>query len=331
MKKVLIIRFSSIGDIVLTTPVIRCVHQQLGAEIHVLTKKSFAGLLEANPYVHKIHIMDKSLREVLPQLKAARFDLILDLHKNMRSFRLQLGLGRPVLTFDKLNWKKWLLTALRIDRLPRIHLVDRYFKGLEPVGVVNDQQGLDYFIPPDAEVNPGEWLAPGHGPYVVAVLGAAHATKQIPVHQLIAILQSVHHPVVLLGGPADQETGERVVVGHFKYPVINLAGKLSIHQSASVIRQSAAVLTPDTGMMHIAAAFRKPIISVWGNTVPAFGMYPYLPPGSPAGNIWEVDDLACRPCSKIGSAKCPRGHFKCMLDHNPQAIGDSIDASCRNM
>jgi ADP-heptose:LPS heptosyltransferase len=330
VKKVLIIRFSSIGDIVLTTPVIRCVHKQLGAEVHVLTKKAFAGLLEANPYVHHIHTMDKSLREVLPHLRAHRFDFIIDLHKNLRSFKLRLGLGRPLYTFDKLNWEKWLLTSLHIDRLPRIHIVDRYFKALEPLGVVNDLEGLDYFIPPNAEINPESWLTPGDAPYVVAVLGAAHATKQIPVHQLIAILQTVNHPVLLLGGPADKETGERVMAGRFSHPVINLAGKLSIHESASVIRQSAAVLTPDTGMMHIAAAFRKPIISVWGNTVPAFGMYPYLPPGSPEGNIWEVQGLACRPCSKIGSANCPKGHFRCMLDQDPQDIGDSIDACCKN-
>jgi ADP-heptose:LPS heptosyltransferase len=95
--------------------------------------------------------------------------------------------------------------------------------------------------------------------------------------------------------------------------VINLCGQLSLAQSASIVGQSARVFTHDTGLMHIAAALRKPIVSIWGSTVPAFGMYPFYPDGLDLNTTLEVKDLSCRPCSKIGYDKCPKGHFRCMV------------------
>lgn len=329
MKKVLLIRFSSIGDIVLTTPVIRCVYEQWGAEVHVVTKKAFGGLLSANPYVHRIHELDNSLEDVINVLKAEHFDLVLDLHKNLRSLRLRMALGRPGVTFNKLNLKKWLLTQFSIDRLPRIHIVDRYFKALHHFGLVNDQKGLDFYIPPDQEIDMQQWLGKNASPFVTAVLGAAHATKQIPAGLMADIIKQLHLPVVLIGGPAEKELGSALMEGDFSVPVINLTGMLSIHQSASVIHQSAAVLTPDTGMMHIATALRRPIISVWGNTVPEFGMYPYRTPDDPEGHDWEVKDLSCRPCSKIGFDTCPKGHFRCMFDQDAGAIAQSVNTWSR--
>ena len=118
-----------------------------------------------------------------------------------------------------------------------------------------------------------------------------------------------------MGGKEEKEIGERL---NNLYPekIINYCGKININESAYVVKNAACVITHDTGMMHIAAAFKKRIISVWGNTIPEFGMYPYF--GSKNtdaelhSNIIEVKGLSCRPCSKIGFAKCPKGHFKCM-------------------
>ena len=318
MMKVLIIRFSSIGDIVLTTPIIRCVHLQLNAEVHVLTKRVFVPILEENPHVQKVHVLTDDLADMVHELKRERFDLVIDLHKNLRSYRVRRSLNCPGITFDKLNLQKWLLTVLKIDRLPRKHLVDRYFEAVARYGVTNDGAGLDYFIPSSERVDPGQWVK---GPYLVLVLGAAHATKRIPLNKLMAIVDGTSHPILLIGGPEDSDVGEQVV-RTAKNPgiIINLAGQLSLGGSADVIRQASVVITPDTGMMHIAAAFHRPIISVWGNTVPAFGMYPYFPSGKGAEKALEVDDLGCRPCSKIGFDKCPKGHFKCMEQQSAKLI-----------
>jgi ADP-heptose:LPS heptosyltransferase len=316
--KILVIRFSSIGDIVLTTPVIRALKLQLDAEVHLLTKRSFAGVLSANPYLSKIWQIDKKVSEVIPQLQAEGFTAIVDLHHNLRSKQVKLGLWRvPAYTFDKLNWQKWLLTKWKIDRMPQLHIVDRYLAAAAPLGVKNDGQGLDYHIP---DVDQVELSSFGiKGPVVALVIGAAHATKRLSQEQLIALCKKIDQTIVLLGGPADEADGDAIAASGTH--VYNLCGKLRLHQSADVLRQSKLVITHDTGLMHMAAALGKPIRSVWGNTVPEFGMYPYRVDNHIA---FEVSDLVCRPCSKIGYDRCPKGHFKCMKEQDLAAIADSM-------
>jgi heptosyltransferase-2 len=121
-------------------------------------------------------------------------------------------------------------------------------------------------------------------------------------------------PVVLLGGLDDKARAENIINTVYNPLVYNACGKFSINQTASVIEQSLKIITPDTGLMHIAAAFKKEIISIWGNTVPAFGMYPYLPDNEiEKSHIIETEGLKCRPCSKIGYKSCPEKHFNCMM------------------
>lgn len=319
VKKVLVIRFSSIGDIVLTSPVVRALKKQLGAEVHFLTKKAYFPVVEANPYLDKVHVLEGNAKDLIHSLRKEQFDLIVDLHRNLRTWRFKLALRRKSVSFDKINWEKWLMVTFRINRLPKCHIVDRYMDTLMAFGVKNDGEGLDYFIPPGEEVDPGDWLSGGPLPYIALVIGAAHATKRLPDKKLIAICQGLDLPVFLLGGPLDAETGERVARAAGPN-VINTCGALSLHQSASLIRQAFKVISHDTGLMHIAAAFNRDVISVWGNTIPAFGMYPYLPDEKEKGHWMEVKGLACRPCSKIGYKKCPKGHFKCMNDQDEKQI-----------
>lgn len=323
--KILVIRFSSIGDLVLTTPVIRCLHRQLGAEVHVLTKAAFAPLLSANPHIHHVHLWEEVRDGDMDTLTRERFDRVVDLHKNLRSWKVRLALGRPSVAFDKLNIAKWLRVRLGWDILPHQHLVDRYFEGMASLGVIYDGEGLDHFIPADAAVDLGRHL-PEITPFAVAVLGAAHATKQIPADKYRDILAQIAGPVLLIGGPAEQAEGEALAAMPSAFPRVNLAGHLSLQQSADVIRRSAVVLTPDTGMMHLAAALRKPVVTVWGNTIPAFGMYPFYPDGMGEETRFEVGGLSCRPCSKLGSPQCPKGHFRCMNDQPAAAIARAVEA-----
>ncbi|MDB5269980.1 MAG: glycosyl transferase [Hymenobacter sp.] len=319
--KILVLRFSSIGDIVLTTPVVRALAQQVpGAEVHFATKPGYRSLLEPNPYITKIHCLTGSLGELVEALKAERFDYIIDLHNNLRTRLIKLRLGVKSSSFDKLNWQKWLLVNFKIDKLPRVHIVERYLAAAAPLGVKDDGRGLDYFIPAGQEVDLATLPASFQRGYVAVAIGAQHATKRLPLEKLVELCQKLTpRPIMLLGGPEDAAVAEAVVgavsqhspIGPFtQSPIANGCGRYSLHQSASLLRQADFVVSHDTGLMHIAAAFGKEIFSVWGNTVPAFGMYPYRT----EFKVLEVQGLSCRPCSKIGFAKCPQGHFKCMRE-----------------
>jgi ADP-heptose:LPS heptosyltransferase len=318
--KFLVIRFSSIGDIVLTTPVVRCLKQQVpGAVIHFLTKENFGALLAHNPYIDRIHFLQEDFGKMMEALRAEKFDAVIDLHRNIRTLRVKKALGLPSHSFRKLNLEKWLITSLKWDRLPDIHIVDRYLDTLASYGVKNDGQGLDYFMPPATrsprDILPEHFL-PG---YTALVTGAAHATKRIPVEKMRDICDRLDCPVVLLGGPGDRETAE-VVSALDPRRIFNACGSTSLHESASLVKGANLVISSDTGLMHIAAAMKRPLIVLWGNTIPGFGMYPYY--GSeriPFRNL-EVAGLSCRPCSKIGYAQCPKKHFRCMREQSPDQV-----------
>ena len=312
MKKFLIIRFSSIGDIVSTTPVIRCLKKQLNVEVHYLTKSSFKGILNNNPYVDKVHTIEKEISsELIAELKNEKFDFVADLHHNLRTLRLKKALNISSKSFPKYNIQKWLLVNLKIDRMPKMHIVDRYMETVTSLSVVNDAKGLDYFIPNTSKVALSRLPEMQSNGYVGIVIGGQHTTKMMPLLKLIELCDSLSEPIVLLGGPEDKHRGEEIVnaVG---VKVFNACGQFKLDESASLVQQANWIITHDTGLMHIAAAFKKRIVSVWGNTVPELGMYPYLP--DPSSKIVQIKGLSCRPCSKIGYSKCPKTHFKCM-DH----------------
>lgn len=310
--KILIIRFSSIGDIVLTTPVIRCLKTQVkDAEIHFLSKEIFSDLLVNNPYIDKLHLLNKSFKDTLKQLKDENFDYIIDLHNNIRTFRVKINLRKKSASFNKLNMKKWMLVQFKINLLPEIHIVDRYFETCKYFNITNDNKGLDFFIPDDEYISKNQLPKNFQDNFGVLVIGGKHFTKQIPDTILIELCKTTKIPLILLGGKEDRIKAEQIRKQAENSDIFNACGSFSINQSASIIEQSQLVITSDTGLMHIASAFNKKIISVWGNTVPEFGMYPYLPNEQKA-EIIENKSLKCRPCSKIGFEKCPKNHFDCM-------------------
>jgi len=326
IKKVLILRFSSIGDIVLTTPVIRAIKLQLSeVEVHYATKKGFANILNNNPYVDKVHQLDGDLNDLVRNLKAEKFDYIVDLHNNLRTRIIKLRLNLPSRSFHKLNWEKWLMVNMKVDKLPNQHIVDRYMEAASELGVKKDQFGLDYFIPEKDEVEK-EWLPESHQKeYVAYVIGAQYNTKKLPYSRMVELCDKINKPIILIGGPEDAKMGEKVArffeqtdnsepyeeklteMGK-KTKIFNACGKFNLNQSASLVKNATYVFTHDTGLMHIAAAFKKNIFCIWGNTIPMFGMYPY----KTKFTILENTKVNCRPCSKIGFQKCPKGHFNCM-------------------
>lgn len=319
MVKFLVIRFSSIGDIVLTTPVVRHLKQQVeGAEIHYLTKSTYAPLLEANPYVDQVHSYEGDMKACIASLKSLGIDYVIDLHHNLRSARIKYKLKRIAFSVHKLNWLKWLYVNFKLNRLPERHMVDRNLDTIRTFIDDRDKLGLDYFIPEKSEVEisslPGVF---GNG-YIGLSIGAQHETKKLPLESLISLCQKVEYPVLILGGAEDRDRAEQIISALPGRDLHNACGAFSIHQSASLVRQARVLISHDTGLMHIGAAFQNKIISVWGNTVPRFGMYPY---GSHSSSVqFEVSGLSCRPCSKIGYQKCPKKHFKCMLEQDLDGI-----------
>lgn len=313
----MIIRLSSIGDIVLTTPVIRCLKKQVvTAEVHFLTKYSFHYLVESNPYIDKCHFLHDDIEEIMDDLKSEAYDYVIDLHHNLRTLNIKRQLGKKSFSFNKLNIEKWMLTAFKHNILPEVHIVDRYLDTVATFGVRNDGDGLDYFIPETDLVKETDIPTSHLSGFIGVVIGAALNTKKYPLHKIALFCQQIDHPVILLGGKEDAVAGEKIAATD-PFKIYNACGKFRLNESADLVRRAKLIVTNDTGLMHIATAFKRSVISLWGNTVPEFGMYPYygdkyLSDLKTPYDILEVKGLKCRPCSKIGYKKCPLGHFKCM-------------------
>lgn len=322
VKKILLIRFSSIGDIVLTTPVIRHIARHFPeAEIHFLTKTRFVAILASHPALTRIHSYDGNFPAQWRVLKSLKFDLIIDLHKNLRSTLFRATLGVSSISYSKLTFRKWLTVLTKKNHLPNLHLVDRYLAALEKLGITDDGGGLDYFLAPGDAVDPARLPERFQSGYVAFAIGAQHFTKRLPAEKITAICDRIPAPILLLGGPEDREAGDQVA-GTTKGLVFNGCGLFRLNESAWLIQQALGVISHDTGLMHIAAAFRKNIVSIWGNTIPAFGMYPFRP--GPKSALMEVPDLSCRPCSRLGHPACPKAHFHCMARQDPRAISEVV-------
>lgn len=327
MAKILVIRFSSIGDIVLTSPIIRGLKKQLTkAEIHVLTKTSYQKLYACNPHVDKVFTLSKTnrLSHLINLLKNEHYDYVIDLHNNLRSWRVRIGLGAKSSGFPKLNFRKYLLVRFKWNLMPDIHIVDRYFEAVKHLGVRNDGKGLDFFFPEGEDFQPIQLPIEFQNGFHAVVVGGQHFTKIFPAEKLLEVIPLLQLPVVLLGGKEDVERAA-VISSKLGNKVFDLTGRISLESSAMVIRNAKSVLTNDTGLMHIAAAFRKPVVSVWGNTVPDLGMYPYMPGNEDYSVIVQNNNLSCRPCSKIGFNKCPKGHFKCMTELDTSEIARHLN------
>lgn len=325
--KFLVIRFSSIGDIVLTTPVLRCVKTQLpDVELHFLVKPQFQTVVANNPYIDKIHLLQTDWQQMVEELKKEKFDYIIDLHHNLRTLRVKRALRVPSFSFNKLNFEKLVFTKLKWNVMPKgIHIIDRYLQTVEPFGVYNDGRGMDYFIAPHEEVQQKDIPTSHKAGYIGIVIGASFYTKKLPVYKLQELCRKIEHPIILLGGPEDAAEGNEISkVDAIK--VYNACGKFSLNESADLVRKAKLIIAHDTGLMHIAAALKKQVIAVWGSTTPSFGMYPYygaqfLSQGTtfPYDDV-QVHKLWCRPCTKIGRKKCPQGHFKCMKNISTDEI-----------
>jgi ADP-heptose:LPS heptosyltransferase len=317
LPKILVIRFSSIGDIVLASPVFRCIKKQLpDSELHFVTKQSFKLVTSSNPYIDRFFYLDKDLSALIAELKKQDYDYVVDLHKNFRSYKIKKALNKKSYTIRKLSLEKFLLTKLNIDIMPDIHITRRSLDTIAPLGIMDDGLGLDYFIPEKDIVKETDLPHSHLAGFIALVIGASYNTKKLPVHKLQELCKKMEYPVILLGGKEDREAGEAIAsVDTIK--VYNACGKFNLNESADLVRQSKLVISHDTGLQYIGCAFKKPLLAIWGATSPDLDVEPYYGTrfmDQQTVPIYENIYLAlgCQPCSKYGTAKCPLEHFNCM-------------------
>lgn len=290
--RILVIRFSSIGDILLTAPAVASLRQAIHGpcEIHYLTKANMRAVVAGfGELVDTIHTIETATAEVHAELKNCQFDYIVDLHNNVRSRAVKRALGHIAFTVDKQNWAKWLLVR-GWRKTPVTPIVDRY---------------IESFAGAFGAVIPDQWPALFEGAsapaglpetYNVLAIGATHAGKQIPNSLVASIAERSPLPLVLIGGPSDAERATRLD----GTGVTNLVGTTTLEESAALVRNADRVYAGDTGMMHLAAAMGTPVTSFWGCTRPNLGMAPWQ--SAPGSQVVTPDAaLGSRPCSKLGN------------------------------
>ena len=309
--KILILRFTSVSDIILTTPVVRCVKEQISrSRVHYGTKRAHQNIIDPNPYLTGRHYLDGNLYDYIRQLRAERFDYVIDLENSLLTSVIKTFLGVRAYSVKSLTLRKWLYTRWKINALPDQHVVNRFMEVVDALEVEDDEMGLDYYVPYRDYIEP-DWLPPSHqSGYVVYAIGGRHPTQRLPVSRMIELCQKINHPIILLGGKKHRAAGDEIVRAVGESLVFNGCGLFNLNQSASVMKRARVVFSHDTSLMHIADAFGKKIYSIWGSTTPHLGYYPHQ---SPYVRL-EKTGLACRPCSPTGQGGCPKKHFKCMND-----------------
>jgi lipopolysaccharide heptosyltransferase II len=334
VPNVLAVRFSSIGDILLTTPLLRAIrHSHPGARVTVLTKREYVPLLSHNPHVNLVLGLapNRSLLSLASELRADQYTHLLDLHDNLRSRALRLLVPGTWRTYPKHRLARaWLIRAKRNRYRDRRPVPERYFSAARDLGVKPDGSPPDLFLGPEAGEQVTDWLRTAglekESNIVALAPGAAHATKRWPLEHWRALLARILEngaAVVIVGGPGDADLGTSLA----QEPsgrVATAAGLFGLQGTGALLQRARVVVSGDTGIMHMATAVGTPVVSLFGPTVEAFGFFPYTRKAS----VLELP-LPCRPCTAQGSSRCPLGHHRCMIDIQPGLVYETLRRASR--
>ncbi len=317
--KILLIQTGSIGRIVQTSPIIRSIRNKMHTKPDIVIDPKYKLVLDQHPNVGEV-IGSNEIHS-----STSLYDIIIDLVYDKFSRKLAKELGNEVYSFRSKTRKEWLFINFKINRLPNKHRIEQHYDFLSTLDLELDEKGLEYFIP-EKDLVEDNWLPETHQHgYAVFALSSPNKTQQLPVQRMIELCDRINKPIVLLGEKKDDSLAEEVE-NFFrkgteqqeqeiedlnkKASIFNGCGKFNINQQASIIEKSNWVFTHENDLMHIAAAFKKQIFSIWGSSSPLFGEYPF----ETKFTIFENNKISCRPCSKTGYTKCPKGHFKCMKE-----------------
>ncbi|MEM7550242.1 MAG: glycosyltransferase family 9 protein [Bacteroidota bacterium] len=318
--KVLIIPKQTFEGVLLSTPIIRAVNTSLNdCQVSVLIDSNWSSVLNSNIYIHSVyHNSEEAFKN--------DFDKVVDLGEDGSRKKKYAKKATDWYSFFPQKLEKWLFVNLKINRFSNKHVVDQYFDLLESLNVFPDELGIDFFLDEKDHVDQ-DWLPETYrSGFIVICLDAAYETRRLPYDRIIELCDRINKPIILLGTEEDFELGKKVESFFFvdsskpqeeeilerdlnkKSRVFNACGKFSLNQRAHLIKECGVLFSFDNGWWQVGAAFQKKCFTIWGNTHPAFGNYPYRTKFV----IFENNKLKCRPCSPKGYEKCPKGHFDCM-------------------
>lgn len=328
------------GDIVLSTPLLRVLRARFpGMQMDYVTRTEYAELVRSNQNLNVTHEFDAStgfggLRMLKKKLRRERYDLILDLHDSIRSkyLRSLLGVRRIAAVNKRIKERTKLVRFKKNTYGPIVPVADRYIETVAAYGIENDGKGPELHIPDETLFAVSGRIASLRLNRFEHVLGlcpfARHKTKEWPPeffsHVAHRFVKESDGAVMLFGGSADAERARQLAVGLTdavgEERVVNVAGKLTLSETAAAMQYCDVILTNDTGLMHLAEAMQKRIVAVFGSTVREFGFFP----STSSSIILERVGLYCRPCSHIGREQCPEKHFRCMLEIEPATVYESV-------
>lgn len=321
IQKIVVFRLSSIGDIVLTTALLRNIRGTYpNAQIDFVVKRQFAGIVDMMPWVNNVYKLDSSLgmaglHKLRAELSQNKYDVILDIHKNWRSqFIRNTIFAKKIVTFKKHVFKRFLLIKFKLDayNVPRpVYL--RFIDAGVKIGVKNDGNKTELVIPDDVQKKVDNYLEDHkikpHKDILVLCPGASFLNKEWTADnfKLLAekIISELKFQVVLLGGAKEQAVCEEIA-NAIEGSILSVAGKFSLPQSGALLNRTRITIANDTGMLHMSEALKVPVVGIYGPTVRQFGYSPILE----KSKVAQIE-LACRPCTKMGMNHCPKGTFDC--------------------
>lgn len=331
-KKILVIRFSSLGDVMLTLPLITALRNEFPkANIDYLTKEKYAEVLKFNPNLNSIIEADdyldfKGLKQLKTQLKQSSYDLVIDAHNNLRTFYLKLFLTAQKLTFKKYSVRKFLFVRFKLNLMKKLPTIaQRYINILSPL-LSRHEENFDLLpeicADDTSKQKAGNILGalniPAGRKLICICPASMHFTKTYPVENYIELIEKFDRDkfAFILAGKGNDKKSIEKIVSSFKDNVYDLCDKLNIPELTVVMKRCDLVICGDTGPMHIAEGLDKPLIVLAGSSVKEFGFYPQ----GINSVVLENNNLNCRPCSHIGRDYCPKGHFKCMNEISPGEV-----------
>jgi heptosyltransferase-2 len=325
---VLLVRFSSIGDILLTTPLARALaRRHAEARLVYVTKRAMAPLVSDNPHIHEVVALDPD--EPLPHL-ARRLRALgpthgLDLHGSVRSAALRLLVRCHWTGYRKRKLARALLIATKLDAYGRrVPVAERYFEAARALDAWPDGGPPEFSLSQGARDRVAEWLEQrglAAARLVALAPGAAHATKRWPLMHWLALadrLRAAGYRAVILGGPEDRGLARQLADGGGG--VESATGEFSLQETGALLARARALVSGDTGVMHMATGVGTPVIALFGPTVEQFGFFPYRAPA-----VVLQRPLGCRPCSATGTARCPMGHHRCLGDIAPAEVAAALE------
>ncbi len=332
MLCVLLVRFSSIGDILLTTPLVRALaRRHPEAKLVYVTKRAMAPLVADNPHLTEVVTLEpgEPIRHLARRLRTLAPTHGLDLHGSVRSAGLRLLVRCRWSGYRKRKLARALLISAKLDAYRRrapAAVAERYFEAARRLDTRPDGGPPEFCLGPGATERVAQWLAErglGGGARLAALApGAAHATKRWPVAHWSALVERLgaagYRPVVV-GGPEDRGLAQQLVAEGGS-AVASAAGEFSLQETGALLARARVVVSGDTGVMHMATGVGTPVVALFGPTVAQFGFFPYH---APAAVLERA--LDCRPCSATGTAACPLGHHRCLADITPEEVAAAVE------